>query len=80
MAVKGWDANPKGMDKAPYFLKGVHEISSANSSEINYSSLLKYKYIYHTPMYISNQPSYTNKDRCAHTNIHVIQPSDVTQP
>lgn len=80
MVVKGWDANPKQMDKALYFLKEVHDISSANSSEISYSSLLKYMYIYHTPMYISNQPSHTNRHGRAHTSIQAIQPSDLKQP
>lgn len=80
MAVKGWDANLKRMDKALYFLKGVRDVSSANSSEISYSSLLKYTHIYHTPMYISNQPSHTNRHRRAHTSIQAIQPSDLKQP
>lgn len=80
MVVKGWDANLKRTDKAPYFLKGVHDVRSASSSEINYSSLLKYKYIYHTPMCISNQPSHTNKHRHAHTSIQVLLPSDLKQP
>lgn len=67
MAVKGWDANPKRMDKALYFLKEVHDVSSANSSEISYSSQI-HVHLPHT--HVHQQPTLPHKQTQACTHKH----------